>query len=198
MSYRQNRIIEFSQRIAVTPYRKILRYFGSAGGQKPFVMSSYFGSTSIDTPIPDAGGTLSYGVGSYGIMNKHRVYGMLFQAPVDCRLTGVGLALNGICSESTYGLTNIRIGVVASPPYTGSFSDTAGYAVWNVLGALTTGPDFSVSTETLKKNVKVFNSSDGDVSAGTAVGMVLQALPQDAGGNCGIHYGLVTMTFETR
>ena len=156
--------------------------------QYPLKFGQYLGTSNI----PAAGSSLS-GTASL-IAHEGPEYLAQFVAPVAVRL--VGMAVTAYLTNPDNGAHYLRLGAMKSV-----FTDLDDYndqATWTTLGLLdTTSMDGTDYAGIVVKKTATFSSSDGDVAAGEAVGIVAESVG-DTGDQVGAVQGTVTMTFEVQ
>ena len=173
------------------------------------IWGAYAGYPSADNfiTIPDAGNAFPpdpAAAASASLFNSDAM-SMLLIAPVDCRLVGISMAMEGYtqwyAGYST--VTGFRFGAVkTSLPGPGEAAvDGLATTTWTVIGILETSPAWQTADSTpehcLEYSVSL-DSSDGDVERGECVGIVIQAIGTVDSSylKSGSHYGVLTLTFD--
>ena len=160
----------------------------------PYISDSYFWDwdqyfSSVDAPA--AGSALD--TGDQAVYHVTQIAQMV--TPFACRLTSISWAID--YSDPANNFETLKFVAVK-----GAFADEASRTatsatLFTVLGHATTTPTLTGNpTGRVQKGTAAFNSSNGDVAAGNAIGVGIMGGTDSDGGSGNIS-GVVTCTFET-
>ena len=189
VSLAKGQLMTSSMRFSVPATSNDRVYFPyNPDNQYPLKFGQYLASSNV----PAAGSSLS-GTASL-LAHEGPEYLAQFVAPVAVRL--VGMAVTAYLTNPDDGAHYLRLGAMKSV-----FTDLDAYndqATWTTLGLLdTTSMDGTDYAGIVVKKTATFSSSNGDVTAGEAVGIVAESVG-DTGDQVGAVQGTVTMTFEVQ